>query len=219
MKKVLNIERSIGIVTVLLCAVVIPLLFILTYKHRNTVEFNKTVTILFEDFKCERYMTMIYYPLFFLRRLLYISGIVFLSDYPLLQVILTSTFSFVFVAYVFVFKPFNSIQKLILNCVNEMFLFVVFVVTGLSLLDLSEDRVVMIAIIFSLGTMVLVLGNFILMVWLGVNKLKEKCKKDDSEEHGAEEKGNVEEGRGEVENDNENYNMADVTNMLRVESI
>ena len=199
------------------CAIVIPLMFFLIYKYRNTVGSNKTVSTLFEDFKCDRYLRMIYYPLFFLRRLLYISGIVFLSDYPLLQVIMNSSFSFLSVVYVFIVKPFEKIQKQILNCANEIFLLIVFIVTGLSLLDFSDDKAVTIAIVFSLGTMLLVIGNLILMMWLGVVKLKEKCKKADNEDSDAREKDNFEDGREEeVENNNENNNMTDV---LRLESL
>ena len=100
----------------------------------------KHFATLFEEFKCDKgYLSMIFYPLYCGRRFAYISGLYLLEDYPLIQVIMNSSMSCLTLIYLFVFKPFKEEQLNKVNICTEFTLTILFALSGLFLLDLSEE--------------------------------------------------------------------------------
>ena len=151
------------------------ILFFLTYKYRSTIAENKSVSTLFEEFKCAKYRQMVYYPLFFLRRFIYMCGICFLRTTLQLKSLATHHSLSLCVA--------TSSQldldclKVVVNSVNEFFLGMVFVITSLCLLDLSDEGIKIIGAILGIGTMLVVSINAVLSIVVVVLKINDKCKR------------------------------------------
>ena len=152
-------------------------LFYYIYKHRDTIADNKSVSTLTEEFKSDKYIQMLYYPLFFLRRFVYMCGICFLKDYPLVQVINNASFSFIVFCYIVVVRPYKECVKVIINSINELFLGIVFITTGCCLLDLSDDDISTMGMFLGIGTICVVGINGLLSILALAIKIKDKCKK------------------------------------------
>ena len=164
----------IGSVIGFLCFLVLPLLSIMTYVHRVTFRSNKSISTLHEEFKGEKVSQLFYYPLFFFRRFIYISGFFLLIDYPLIQVIINSSLSFAIALYILIVAPFKEFSSNIANCVNEVFLGILFVVTGSSLLDLSEDTTEVITKVVVLSTAGIIIFNSLMSLLMGFERCRKK---------------------------------------------
>ena len=117
---------------------------IFTYRNQKVIEEGgekiKSFATFYYEFKCDRgFFSMMFYPLFFLRRYCYILGLYFLEDYPLIQVISNSSLSVLTLVHLIVFKPFIDKANNVLNIISEVILSVMFILSGCFLLDLSDD--------------------------------------------------------------------------------
>ena len=173
----ISTDRTIGSFIGFLCFIVIPLISILTYAFRRSLRNKKSISTLFEEFKSQKYSQLLYYPLFFLRRFIYVSGFFVLKEYPLVQVIVNLSFSFITVCYLVIVKPFKNAIHTLVSFINEIFLGVLFGVTGSCLLDLSEDTLELLTkvVVISTGSIIMLNGAlFIIVSCRGCRKKKNR---------------------------------------------
>lgn len=75
---------------------------------------------LFSEFICEEGLgKLLFYPFFFLRRLVYLLMLVFASDNPDLQIYSTLTISLLLLSYISICRPFRAWTSQIANVVAE----------------------------------------------------------------------------------------------------
>ena len=106
--------------------------FLIIYKSNvNDEEIRRRYGSLFLEFKLNKgFKALLFYPLFFLRRVIYVLTQVFLNEMPILQVFLHSFFTFVQLSYCIIFRPFIEGSMFISEVTGEVCTLIVFISTS-----------------------------------------------------------------------------------------
>ena len=139
---------------------------IFTHRNQKIIEEGgdkiKSFATFYDEFKCDRgFVSMMFYPLFFLRRYCYILGLYYLEDYPLIQVIVNSSFSVLTLSYLIAYKPFIEKANNVVNIASETFISLMFILSGCFLIDMPSN------IDNILGKSLLLLAVLVVLVILG----------------------------------------------------
>jgi len=98
-------------------------------------------TILFKELKTNGgIFTLLYYPLFCLRRALSSFGLLMLAEYYVTQCVVQFVINFTFCLYMFICLPFKDSSVSLLSWYGDACLLAVYAVVPVFLLDLSEDQ-------------------------------------------------------------------------------
>lgn len=116
--------------------------------------------LLFEGFETrEKLSQFLFYPLFFIRRILYVAILMGLKDHGYVQIALNITHSALFTLYVIVFKPFIWTSDQILNIIVESINTTCFVLLIFYQIDIDNSVLdVLDLVIIILGITVIVCG-------------------------------------------------------------
>ena len=107
-------------------------MIILRYKNtgRDQNEFEIKYGTFVEEFKFDQGLAFqVYYPLFLLRRLLYVISQVILINFPLAQVLSNSGCTVIIIIYLLKFRPFKELLTLLITLVSEISIAIVFLST------------------------------------------------------------------------------------------
>ena len=129
---------------------------------------------LYKEFNLNKgVLSLMFYPLFFAKRLVYVIGLCFLEDYPLAQVILNCIFCLIPICYLAIVRPFKSTANQILNLFYEAVLLGMFILSGVFLLDLSDSSISTVNTIFVFT----VYGVIVFITALSISEIIMKCRK------------------------------------------
>ena len=96
-------EGVISSVMLFVCVMTVPLIIYWTIKYKKGDEtFAKRFATYFDEFKEGSISHALYYQIFYMRRLFYAIGMIYFEDYPLLQVIVNTSFSVILVLYLLI---------------------------------------------------------------------------------------------------------------------
>ena len=135
---------------------------------------------LINEFKLDRgFASCLYYPLFLLRRFEYVLVQIFMNEYPLIQVILNTLFTFGILIFLMMFRPFKDKTALIGLFSSEIAIFIVFFSSGFFLLNPNQKVVHLIesisiyCILASIGVQLIIsIYNFVKQIKLWFKKLE-----------------------------------------------
>lgn len=132
--------------------------------------------LLFEGYETrEKLSQFLFYPLFFIRRILYVAILIGLKDHGYVQIALNITHSALFTLYVILFNPFIWKSDQILNIIVESINTTCFVLLIFYQIDIDKNVLdVLDLVIIILGITVIVCGfiQAILKLFHSINKNK-----------------------------------------------
>ena len=100
-------------------------------KKFKETNFKTKFGSLIKEFKLDKgLISSLYYPLFLLRRLEYVVTQIFLNEYPLIQVCLNTSFTFVILIFLLFYRPFTDKTAFIALFTSEICVFIVFFCSG-----------------------------------------------------------------------------------------
>ena len=176
----LVITYTVLVIFIQIIVSIAPVLFMIFYAFNyskiveNDTEFYQKYDSVFFEFgnRCQLAHLM-FYPLFFFRRLAYAFILYNLSHSPILQISLNAAISFILILFLLLYKPFSTVFLNIYNTFQEIIIFVAFVLSSMFIKDLknSEKNVLCYVIIGVVGTGVLI--NYFILVALSA---QEFCK-------------------------------------------
>ena len=162
------------------------LTFILNYwfisARKNEILNNEEVICerygsIFEELEITEFKTLLYYPLFFLRRAFYSVVLYNFSFSPMLQVTLNSAHTLVAIVFIVYVKPFESKVMNYLNLIHEICVFFTFMLTGTYLLDLSStlEKIIMYIIMGFVGLSLFL--SYVYSTYQTIESLIKKCRR------------------------------------------
>jgi len=130
--------------SILVCYITPFALLLFTLKHYKQFSsdwvLKERYSTLFYEFKSDRgFWSCSYYSIFIIRRLIYMSSLYLLQDYPGVQVIVNLGHSLMVTFYLFVCQPFLTKAMNLINIYNEVSIFLAFAFSGFFLFDLSSE--------------------------------------------------------------------------------
>ena len=147
------------------------------YRKANTDDITvRRWFLLFEGYETrEKLSQFLFYPLFFIRRILYVAILIGLKDHGYVQIALNITHSALFTLYVIVFNPFIWKSDQILNIIVESINTTCFILLIFYQVDIDKTVLdVLDLVIIILGITVIVCGfiQAILQLFHSINKNK-----------------------------------------------
>ncbi|CAG9335206.1 unnamed protein product [Blepharisma stoltei] len=152
--KMFKIQNFTQITNIIICFGIISLytaspfaFFWFSYRNRVKIQSkSKTFFSLFDsffyEFRTEKgFLYSLYYFVYFLRRLIYSTNLVFLSDYPRTQVSINIICSLISIFYLIAYWPYKDKIIQISNLASEIMISIIMCATSFYLFDLSSSMI------------------------------------------------------------------------------
>ncbi|CAG9321670.1 unnamed protein product [Blepharisma stoltei] len=107
---------------------------------KRKIPFLKKFDSLFYEFKPNQgMMSYQFYTLFFIRRLIYMSSLIFLSDIPIYQGLINIVLSVVTISYLLAYRPYSDFLHQFSNIFTEIVVGIVMILTTAFVMNLGDD--------------------------------------------------------------------------------